>query len=464
MYLLSRESGIFTYSKNRIYELKGKFKLPEVICYDMEQDNKGDLWIGTNHGLMKISLEKENIKVYNTSNGLISNTIYDVAINTPYIYLSTEEGIIRFPLDQDLSNPVSPYISLNRTQLNGSNTTYASGMILPYDHQTVSFQFYTSTYKDQDKTKLFYQLKGRESKTGQINKDELVLSKLSPGNYKLTVYAINNDGIKSTVPIVLLFKVAKPFWTTLWFIILVAFTGIACVYFIIRIITQSNKKKEQKKTELNRQINEHRLNAIQAQMNPHFIFNAINSIQHYILSNKTQAAYDYLAKFSKLIRLVLANSQHNAIRLTKEIEILELYIELEQQRFKHKFEYNIYIDKEIDLEEIKIPVMLIQPFVENAIWHGIMNLDQSVKGKLSIGFYLSGETLRIVVEDNGIGRKRAGELKTLKSHESIGVEATEKRIALLKSARNKEAKILFTDLFDRNNIAAGTKVEIWIPI
>jgi tetratricopeptide (TPR) repeat protein len=229
------------------------------------------------------------------------------------------------------------------------------------------------------------------------------------------------------------------------------------------VFRNKNRKKQQVlELEKNRAVFEQQ--ALRAQMNPHFIFNALNSIQHYILDNETQYAYDYLARFSKLIRQVLSNSQKNEITLQDEIELLKIYIDLEHRRFKDRFDYQINYPDDLPIDEIKIPVMLIQPFVENAIWHGIMNLDKSVKGFVSVNFELTGKQLKIIIEDNGVGREASALFKVNNEYQSIGTLFTQKRLELLKGINKEEAAIEVVDMKDEKGRATGTRVEILITV
>jgi hypothetical protein len=462
---LTKESGIYLQDKNKITRIDKVLQLPSAVFYDIVEDSCGHIWIATNQGLFKITnTPSPIIQVYTVFNGLPSTAVYNIAINDPYIFLSTDEGIVRFPIDQDLTNFTQPIIGLDQLKINGKDTTCSDNFILESDQNSMEITFYIPSYKDPGNTAFQYELKGAENKTEILKGNKLLLNKMPPGNYTLIVYAINSDGIRSRIPLTINFRINRPFWLKPLFIISVGIFLLSCIYFIIKLIAKAIQQKERKKTELHQQLIEYRLNAIQAQMNPHFIFNAINSIQHYILNNDTQLAYDYLAKFSKLIRLVLSNSQHSIISLKKELETLELYIELEQKRFKNKFKYLIHIDKELEMEDIRIPVMLIQPFVENAIWHGIMNLDELKKGFLSIYVvHADSHTVKIIIKDNGIGRERSALMKANSNHMSMGTLLSENRLNLLNEISNKKHTIIITDLYDENKNPLGTKVEIILP-
>lgn len=207
------------------------------------------------------------------------------------------------------------------------------------------------------------------------------------------------------------------------------------------------------------------LRSLRAQMNPHFIFNSLSSIHRFIWSNSQEEASDYLTKFSRLMRMILDNTQHTFISLNKEVESLRLYLDLERLRCNGVFDYHIRVSEEINDEEVMIPPMIIQPYVENAIWHGLVH--KSGKGVLDIDMMLKGRTLVCIVADNGIGRKRAMEIKEKKgmSHRSMGMKVTEGRIDLIRKINNsRETNVTITDLEDETGSAAGTQVVITLPV
>jgi tetratricopeptide (TPR) repeat protein len=218
---------------------------------------------------------------------------------------------------------------------------------------------------------------------------------------------------------------------------------------------------ERKQAELQKQTSELEMQALRSQMNPHFIFNCLNSINRFILKNETESASDYLTKFSKLIRLVLNNSKHKYITLNEEMDCLELYIQMEQLRSKNSFRYKIKCAATIDAEEMLIPPLLLQPFVENAIWHGLMNREDGA-GDLNILLQQKNELLECTIADNGVGRKAALELSSKSAkHKSMALQITKERIALL-HVEQKEDSIEIEDLYDDNGNATGTKVMLRI--
>jgi tetratricopeptide (TPR) repeat protein len=205
------------------------------------------------------------------------------------------------------------------------------------------------------------------------------------------------------------------------------------------------------------------LKALRAQMNPHFIFNAINSIQHFILNNDSKAAHLHLSRFSQLVRKVLENSRFESISLSEEIKMLELYLELESLRFSSKFNYKISVDPSIDTEKFLISPLIIQPFVENAIWHGLMHLKER-QGELSIGFEKQNDSLKCTINDNGIGRKRSMELKKGTGHESMGLSIAKERLQIVNMLNKAKTSVKLIDKTNSDGTPSGTIVELFMPV
>lgn len=200
------------------------------------------------------------------------------------------------------------------------------------------------------------------------------------------------------------------------------------------------------------------------QMNPHFVYNCLTSVQSYIFQNNTEKSLDYLSKFSRLMRKILESSQKQYISVHDEIELLSLYLKMQSIRFKEKFDYNIIVDDKIDPILFKIPSFLIQPFVENSLWHGIQN--KQGRGELMISFNLVNRSILCIVEDNGIGRDCAEQIKqnSISDHISLGSSITQSRMKLLKSLYGSKLGIRYIDLKDNENKPAGTRVELLIPV
>jgi hypothetical protein len=231
---------------------------------------------------------------------------------------------------------------------------------------------------------------------------------------------------------------------------------------------QHQKQKEQdwklQRLESEKKETELEMQALRAQMNPHFIFNCLSSINRFILKNEGKTASNYLTRFSRLMRMVLMNSQKQMISLDDELEMLSIYLDMERLRFKDSFDYSINYLNKIESDNIFIPPLLLQPFCENAIWHGLMNLPSGKQGKLDVELSMKDDSLYCIISDNGVGREKAAELKskTAEKEKSMGLKITTERLALLNQEKGVHTFYGIDDVKDEDGNVAGTKVTIQI--
>lgn len=237
------------------------------------------------------------------------------------------------------------------------------------------------------------------------------------------------------------------------------------IYIIRQRLLLTTKNSEIKEVSLRHQLSELEIKALRAQINPHFLFNCLNSINRMIVKGENENASLYLKKFSRLVRIILENVETNKVSLNNELALLESYIQLEELRFKGKIAYEISIDEKIEKENTYLPPMVLQPFVENAIWHGLMHKEANEQGRIKIAMKEDNDVLFCSIEDNGVGRARSGELKENSDSRtnSIGIRITEERLRLLSKRRINDL-IQIIDLKDTLNTATGTRVEISIPL
>ncbi len=279
---------------------------------------------------------------------------------------------------------------------------------------------------------------------------------MPPGDYTLRVVPVYKG--KEGREIRYSFIITPPFWRTWWFYGLLVLLGIVLALFVYRIYSL----RKIRKVELESQINKLRFQAIQSQMNPHFIFNSINAIQESVLYEKKEETYQHINKFSKLVRLTLNFSKKELVSLQEELELLQLYIDLERIRFSDAFEFEI--DTQADLN-LLIPPMLIQPILENAIIHGLFHKRGEKKLSLRIA---QKDTLFITIEDNGIGREASREIKKQKRKEfekSFATSSIEERLNILRQKHNSsDIGVEYVDLYDVKDNARGTRVIIKLPV
>ncbi|MEN9522150.1 MAG: hypothetical protein RL065_527, partial [Bacteroidota bacterium] len=263
------------------------------------------------------------------------------------------------------------------------------------------------------------------------------------------------------------FTIKTPWYFSWWFLITCAILFISITFLIVKNEFRKqriNQQFETEKNKLEKELQQSTLASIKSQMNPHFLFNALNTIQSYIYQNDKQNASQYLGKFSELTRMILEMSNREKVSLTEEIKALKLYLELEQLRFEEKLKYEIVVAKNVDEEMIHIPSMLIQPYIENAIKHGLLHKKDN--WLLHISFTRNENTLVVKVDDNGIGRKRSQELQKLKlkQHQSFAMSANEKRLDILNKGLAKPIALQIIDKTNNNGEASGTTVILNIPV
>ncbi|MEO7461090.1 MAG: histidine kinase [Ferruginibacter sp.] len=245
------------------------------------------------------------------------------------------------------------------------------------------------------------------------------------------------------------------------FPVLLTFSGWVLIYFLFHYV-QGVRREEQLKTQYQLQMIELEAKALRAQMNPHFIFNCLNSIKSLIQQHEEDKSVNYLTTFSKLIRTLFSNADKKEISLYDEIETCKLYLQLEAMRFDTGFSYSLHIDETIDFKSIEVPALIIQPFVENAIWHGIV--PKGTGGHVELSVIKNDNSVDIVIDDNGIGREASGRNKPISGliHQSKGVNLTQSRLELHNLLRKRKAILQTLDKKDEQGLASGTKVIISI--
>ena len=381
------------------------------------------------------------------------------------IWFGTVYGLIKYDPNEYIENKVESKISITGFSLFYNDTVLTDKIHLSYRDNNITFNFSGICLTNPGKVKYKYILEGFEKNWSPPSKERLATySNLPPGTYTFKVISSNNENLWNTSPASFTFTINRPYWKTWQFYVSLIFLILFLLIFSIRYRIRQIKNKEKQKTELNKKIANIESQALRAQMNPHFIFNTMSSIQDYISSNDTDAALKYLSKFAKLMRKIMDNSKQQLIPVAEELNALELYLELEVMRFDKKFEYHIYIDKTIDANYDRIPSMLIQPYVENAIIHGL--LPKEGIGKISITLQRHEDTIECTIEDNGIGRTKSVEYKknrVQQQHKSMGMSITQERLDILNSSLKSNIYAEIVDLYE-NGVPSGTKVKLIIPL
>lgn len=296
---------------------------------------------------------------------------------------------------------------------------------------------------------------------GDTSKDPRYRADVLNRSSELCVPALYNGELVSVIDSE---DFAKDYYTQTHLQILTTIATLMAARLVSIEAAEEARRKKEELAKMNEQLAQLELAALRSQMNPHFIFNSLNSIHKYIWENRQQDASEYLTKFSRLVRMILENSKEKEITLSDEIDMLHLYIELEHRRCNGRFNYSVEVDNSIDAANTSIPSMLIQPYVENAIWHGLVQKEGA--GNLHIYFTENNHMLECTIEDDGIGREKAMEIKRSKQdkHTSLGLSITAKRVSLL---YNESGEVATVQVFDKKHDtgkAAGTKVVLLLPL
>ncbi|MCB9315692.1 MAG: histidine kinase [Lewinellaceae bacterium] len=437
-------------------------------------DASGMLWFGAGERLVRVNPKNLQIKVFDYRYGASRTPFgyYDFckSASTGELYAGGQRGFLRWFPDQLQENQVAPAVVVTNLKAAREDiaapTSEVAWIRLPYDENNFRVEFAALNYTLPDANLYQWKLQGYDDDwSAPSSRREAIYAHIPPGNYQLKVKAANNDGVWNAEPLVINVNIVAAFWQTWWFMALVLLTLGALVYGAIRWRFRQLQEQARLKTVFNQRLAEIEMSALRAQMNPHFVFNCLNSVNRYILLNQPLVASQYLTKFARLIRLVLDNSRSDVISLEKEIETLRLYIEMEALRFANRFTFRIEMDEAIDPGSIDIPPMLIQPYVENAIWHGLLHKKNN-EGELEIRLSLANKDLVIEVRDNGVGRAAANVLKSKSASErkSYGMDVTAERLSLLSKLYKRPIHFHIDDLVHADGAAAGTRVVLTVPV
>lgn len=439
------------------------------IALSVLADKNNNIWLGD---YMSISVivdpgGNEHLITYNEKDGLLSSYYQTLKLEQQEngrVWGLTSMGLFSIHPDSVINNNLPPLLQLNTVNTKGSVLNFANDPSPSFSYSSNSMEFHFTAISLTDPSKIRYAYRIKESDTSWIYTTNRVVyfNSLPPGSYSFELKACNNSNTWTTVPFQYSFSIRPPFWQTWWFRTVALLIMAGLLLFIFRRRVEAIKNK----AALRQQLTELEGKALRAQMNPHFIFNSLNAIQELIVTKNVDEGYQYLSSFSKLLRLVLNNSEKNSIPLSSEIEMIRLQLSLESLRFKNSFTYQFETADTVETEMIKIPPLLLQPYVENAVWHGLRHKEG--EKNLWIRIMEKNGRLDIEIEDNGVGRQRAGEIKKQKlgaeQFESKGSVLSRQRIKILNDQYPGAAQVEIMDLLTEKKEAAGTKVKISLPV
>jgi two-component sensor histidine kinase len=421
-------------------------------------------WVGTRKGVnrccIKTGIDSIAIERFWQSDGLPSDEINAIDMHEGHMWLATSNGLVSFNPLRLTPNLVAPVIRINSIRIAGRDVEIKDHYVLEHDQNDIRIAFSGIGFRSAERMMFRYCMFNLGDEIIETRNQWVNFSNLTPGDYTFFLNAANANGVWNENPLSIRFTIKKHFTGTIWFmLLLIIITSIifaaAALYF-----QRQRKMKEKVRYELTQM--EQKL--FRLQLNPHFVFNALLAIQGFMYQNKAREAARYLTSFAKLIRHTLYGSSEEYIPLNQEIEALTYYIELQQLRFSEYFSYRIETDPELITESVSIPSLMIQPFIENAIEHGLQHRES--KGMLIIRFKMSGNDIMVEVEDNGIGREESAKKQNSKGalHKSMGLEILSKRIRSLNRIQASKIVLKILDLTDGDGKAAGTLVRITLPV
>ncbi len=438
-----------------------------------DSGGKSYIWLCTPKGLHQIDPYSSVINYANKSDGIGTDLVLDVLVSGDTIWAATNIGVVRMPLDLLKPNSIPPDIFLSGFKIKEKDTTLQTSYILPYNQNSLYISFQALSFKSRGDFRYKYRMVGLDTAwiTTTSANNFARYPTLPSGKYLFQVFAINEDDIQSQNPLAISVVILPPYWQKWWFLVLIVLLiilAMSLVFVAILRNIQSRSRLLLAKAQLESELRSSQMASLKAQMNPHFIFNALNSIQEFILLNDKKMANFYLGKFADLMRLILQMSNSQLVTLEEEIKSLELYLQLEALRFEENFSYSIVRNENLDIFETQLPPMLIQPYVENAIKHGLLHKkgEKTLAIQFEVAFESGKKYLICTVQDNGIGREKSAELQRSrkKMYQSFASGATSRRLDLLNSGHNQVVSAIIEDLISENGHPAGTKVMLKIAV
>lgn len=431
------------------------------------------IWLATNKGLsiltvISMSPFTYNIRNINVQDGLLSNEVNDVIRSGEYMVVASNVGISYLDRSYFIRRTIGklPFY-VKDIRLNGRTVDSSSLHHLGFKKRNLSVTYEALRFNDPGKISYRYRLMGYDSTWFYTNDLQVQFNPLPYGKYLLEVQAKTElDAWENSSNLIILPIVCNaPFWSSLLFWVFVFSLIIFLLIMSFRRRIQSIRKRDKEEKELQKRIVESEQMALKAQMNPHFIFNSLNSIQQYVIDRDVEGANSFISGFSKLMRQTLEFSSKDSISLEEEISYLTNYLSLEKARMESQFLYQVEVKIEQPASDLEIPPLLLQPYVENALRHGVRYLKDR-NGFILLSFQQLGSLLICTIEDNGIGRHKAGEFKAVNpiEYQSRGMSLTAERVALLNASRLRKIELTVEDLEDASGKGIGTRVQVLFPV
>lgn len=449
LWIATANNGIWKISKNGDYNnyLTGK------TIFSLHVVNSSSFWALTNNNIC--FYDQNKIKIYAPEDLSIDGKIEDLLESNGNLFVGTSSGLFKIPIKtiNDSNTTIEPMVLYSKTLMNGEEFDYKSQPVFSYYQNNIEINFQTIYFGNRNQIHYEYTLSNNSTGkkfTSLTKSKKLSFFDLKPGNYTFKISANIRGFLSEEVKFSFIIK--EPFYSTWWFFLLSFLLVFFSLTFYIR-----NKLKVLKNEQIRlKEIHKYKQKSLRAQMNPHFLFNVLNSIQLFFLNDNNLEGHKYLKRFAELVRLVLNNSEKTNSTLKEEVSYLERYVELEQLRSSVKFSFKINIKPEIDIKSVTVPTMIIQPFIENSIWHAFSS--QSIDPEILISISEKNELLIIEISDNGKGFDQNKNTEFDENKNPRGLKLVEERILTLKKYMNKNTTLKIESIPEK-----GTFVKLKIP-
>jgi ligand-binding sensor domain-containing protein len=414
------------------------------------------LWVGTSAGLNLIDLKTMQVKQLTPI--IFRDVILSLCSKGRELYIGTTSRVYSIDMDEPAQNDSPPPVFITSVRTSGKELEWPKKLQLPYRENGLQIRFIGISYQAAHLVEYRYRIRGLDDEWRYTTNNLIEIPSLPPGDYTFILNARKNNG-QWTKDVSMDIAVATPFWKTWWFICAAGAMLVACLLFLTRRHTMKAEERKRKKLVGYNKMIYLKQQALAALINPHFIFNCMNSIQHFLNENDSGSANEYMADFAQLIRMTLEGARETFLPLHQEIERIKLYLSLEQLRFENKLQFHIEVQPEVDVKQVRIPNMILQPYVENAIWHGIMPKEGT--GTIDVRFSLMDEELlKITVDDDGVGIDEDPLHLTTIGKTHYGISLTRERLQLL---RELSGQYYHIEISRRTDVLTGTRVEITVP-
>ena len=471
----SNNSIWLTTFQNGIFEIQGKKVVRQITKKDGLLSNlidaitayDNEIWIATAKGIQCFNNKTNSFKNLTALDGYNAHKVTAMKAFPNKLLYSTNKGLFTIAKAKVFKKKQinQPYI--NEIKISNKTQKKQKSYKLIANKDRVRVKFTTNGYAVNEVLEYFYMIEGGYPHWEKlpIGSNEVLINGLSKGTYIVKIKGVLGSIISEELQVVL--DVKEAWYKSIWFYISIMLLLLSVVYWAYTSKLKTKEKEKQQLLERKQYETERvflKLENLRSQMNPHFIFNALNSIQQYVITNEKELASDYLGQFADLIRMYLEQSMQASLSLEEEVDTLKKYLALEKIRFENKLSYKVHIHPEINLSTIFLPTMLIQPYVENALKHGVLHKKEGGVIEIQFKYNKDSSFLLCIITDNGVGREKSQQIKRqqYKTHTSFATKANQNRIALLNMYKTKKIKVFIKDLYEENK-AIGTQVILRIP-